>query len=148
MQYLLPGAQSLLPSARYIIYYINGRRLLVTEVRDLYGCLSCGWLGGVCMWRHTLRWELGVAGWARSLHGKQLGRNGRCAPTAGFLVLSNRGNYCHHQPSIAILQCTKQWTDGVIHCHCVCHATRPIQHNSCLIHHQQVSSWLTRLCLC
>ena len=26
------------------IYNINGRRLSVTEVRALYGCLSCGWL--------------------------------------------------------------------------------------------------------
>jgi len=31
--------------------------------------LSCGWLGGVCAWRHTLWWEVGVAGWAQSLHG-------------------------------------------------------------------------------
>ena len=28
------------------IYYINGRRLSVTEVRALYECLNCGWLGG------------------------------------------------------------------------------------------------------
>jgi len=26
------------------IYYIKGRRLSVTKVRALYGCLSCGWL--------------------------------------------------------------------------------------------------------
>jgi len=27
----------------------------VMEVRALYGRFSCGWLGGVCAWRHTLR---------------------------------------------------------------------------------------------
>jgi len=48
----------------------------VTEVRALYGRLSCGWLGGVCAWRDTLRWEVGVAGWARSLHSKHLGATG------------------------------------------------------------------------
>ena len=37
------------------IFYINDRRLSVTEVRALYGPLSCGWLGVVCAWRHTLR---------------------------------------------------------------------------------------------
>jgi len=29
-----------------------------------------------CAWRHTLRWEVGVAGWAQSFHGKQLGATG------------------------------------------------------------------------
>jgi len=33
------------------IYYINGRRLSVTEVRTLYGHPSCGWLCVVCAWR-------------------------------------------------------------------------------------------------
>jgi len=57
-------------------YYINGRRLSVTEVRALYGRLSCGWLRVVCAWRDTLRREVGVAGWARSLRVKQLGATG------------------------------------------------------------------------
>jgi len=33
-----------------------------TEVRALYGRLSCGWLRVVCTWRPWLRWEVGVAG--------------------------------------------------------------------------------------
>ena len=51
-------------STSSLIYYINGRRLSVTEVHALYGALSCGWLGVVCAWRDTLRWEVRVAGWA------------------------------------------------------------------------------------
>jgi len=53
----------------------------VTEVRTLYGRLSCGWLGRVCAWRDTLWWEVGVAGWARLLHGKQLGATGGARDT-------------------------------------------------------------------
>jgi len=64
--------------------YINGGRLSVTEVRALYGRLSCGWLRVVCAWRHTLRWEVGVAGWARSLHGKQLGATGGARRLGAF----------------------------------------------------------------
>ena len=37
-------------------------RPTMTEVCALYGHLSCGWLGVVCTWRGTLRWEVGVAG--------------------------------------------------------------------------------------
>jgi len=33
-----------------------------TEVRTLYGRLSCRWLSVVCAWRLSLRWEVGVAG--------------------------------------------------------------------------------------
>ena len=59
-----------------VIYYINGRMLSVTEVHALYGRFSCGWLRVRCAWRNTLRWEVGVASWARSLHVKQLGVTG------------------------------------------------------------------------
>ena len=63
---------------------INGRRLSVTEVRALYGRLSCGWLGWVCAWRYTLRWDVGVAGWAWSLHSKQLGATGSAHRLGAF----------------------------------------------------------------
>ena len=43
----------------------------MTEVRALYGRLSPGWLRVVCAWRDTLRWEVGVAGWARSLRAQR-----------------------------------------------------------------------------
>ena len=66
------------------IYFINGRRLSMTEVRTLYGRLSCGWLPVVCAWRPWLRWEVGVAGWARSLHGKQLGAAGGARQLGAF----------------------------------------------------------------
>jgi len=61
-------------------------QLLVTEVHALYGRLSCGWLRVVCAWRNTLRWEVGVAGWARSLHGMQLGATGGARRVGAFLV--------------------------------------------------------------
>jgi len=60
----------------YYINGINGRRLSVTEICALYGRLSCGWLRVVCALQDTLWWEVGVAGWARSFHGKQLGAAG------------------------------------------------------------------------
>jgi len=56
----------------------------VTEVRAVYGRLGCGWLGGVCAWRDTLRWEVGVAGWARLLHGKQVGATGGARGLGAF----------------------------------------------------------------
>jgi len=56
----------------------------VTEVRALYGRLSCGWLCGVCAWRDTLRWEVGVAVPAQSLHGKQLGATGGARRLGAF----------------------------------------------------------------
>jgi len=60
-----------------------------------------------CAWSargDTLRWEMGVADWARLLHGifcrhrwravviarQAAGRNGRCALTGGFLVCCNK----------------------------------------------------------
>ena len=64
------------------------------EVRALYGHLSCGWLRVVCAWRPSLRWEVGVAGWARSLHGKQLGATGGLSFSLSFIslfVLSGTG---------------------------------------------------------
>jgi len=65
------------------IYYINSRRLSLTEVCTLHGHLSCGCLRVVCTWRHTLRWEVGVAGGPCSLHSKQLGAMG-CARRLGL----------------------------------------------------------------
>jgi len=53
-------------------------------MRALCGRFSCGWLGGVCAWRDTLRWEVGVAGRARSLHGKQLGATGGARRLGAF----------------------------------------------------------------
>jgi len=51
-------------------------RPAMTKVCALYGRLCCGWLGVVCTWWDTLRWDVGVAGWAQSLHSKQLGAMG------------------------------------------------------------------------
>ena len=48
---------------------ISSVRLCTTEVRALYGRLSCGWLRVVCAWRPWLRWEVG---W--------LARRHRCTP--------------------------------------------------------------------
>jgi len=58
--------------------------LPVTGVRALYRRLSCSQLGGVCAWRDKLRWEVGMAGWARSLHGKQLGATGGARRLGAF----------------------------------------------------------------
>jgi len=56
-----------------VIYYIIGTRLSVcwwvTEVDALYGRLSCSWLRVVCVWQHTLWWEVGVSGCAWSARG-------------------------------------------------------------------------------
>jgi len=51
---------------RVLSLYNNPKRLChrpcATEVRALYGRLSCGWLRVVCAWRPWLRWEVGGAG--------------------------------------------------------------------------------------
>jgi len=64
----------------------------MTEVRALYGHLSCGWLGGVCAWRHA---TLGSGrGWLGAVIARQTtGRNGRSASTGGFLVYHNSPNW-------------------------------------------------------
>jgi len=55
------------------------------EVGTLYGRLTCGWLGMICVWltRYGGKWvwlarrgrctefSIGVAGWPWSFHGKQ-----------------------------------------------------------------------------
>jgi len=41
-----------------------------------------------CALQDTLWWEVGVAGWARSFHGKQLGAAGGARRLGGFLVLT------------------------------------------------------------
>jgi len=70
--YVVHGVTFSQSKRSHVIYCINDRKLSVTEVRALYGRLNCGWLRVVCAWRDTLRWEVGMAGWARSLHGKKL----------------------------------------------------------------------------
>ena len=65
------------------ILIIPSVRLCATEVRALYGCLSC--LPVVCAWRPWLRWEVGgvVARHAA-------GRNGRWRPVGAFSTAGAR----------------------------------------------------------
>jgi len=69
-------------------------------MRALYGRLSCGWLRVVCAWRPSLRWEVGEAGYARSLHGKQLGTTGGARRLGAFLHYSSS-----HSAIVAIVAC-------------------------------------------
>ena len=50
LQHLLPYVCFCSCFMTSCIYYINGRRLSVTEVSTLYGRLSGGWLRVVCAW--------------------------------------------------------------------------------------------------
>jgi len=95
--YHLPNNVKTLKGTRLTlsIYYINGRRLSVMEVRT-FAAAGCAWSAH----GDALQWEVGVAGWVRSLHRifrrcrwramvvarQAAGRSGRCASTGGFLV--------------------------------------------------------------